>query len=232
MTLPPRIQKRLDNLDQEIAAILSSAERHFETTVPRRIAFDFKSLAKDGDLMTEFERAQSVSFVTRYDHLPDDMKVHVVEQDGNWYIDNFWVLRHLLNDFRPLIQNQRDAVYYTRVHSVWYRMLQRTDPNEGMLVRALSEDGLDITPMYSKWLVENKRAITTVLGQLDFGYLYNGILQHSDTAYSKRFLWDYSSGELNYIFWKHIRVLGFIKSLLGPYHRMMKALTFPSLGPL
>jgi hypothetical protein len=188
MSLPPHIQKRLDNLDQEIAAILLSAERHFETSVPRRIAIDFKSLAKDGDLMTEFERAQSVSFVTRYDHLPDDMKVHVIEQDGKWYIDNSWVLRHLLNDFRPLIQNQRDAVYYTRVHSVWYRMLQRTDPNEGMLVRALSENGLDITLTYSRWLVENKRAITTVLSKLDFGYLYNGILQHSDAAYSKRFL--------------------------------------------
>jgi len=77
-----------------------------------------------------------------------------------------------------------------------------------------------------------KRAITAVLNGLEFGYLYNGILQHSDASLSRRFLTDYASGELNYLLWKHVRVLGFIKSLLRPYHRMMSVLTLPTLGAL
>src|SRR5438270_11428134 len=97
---------------------------------------------------------------------------------------------------------------------------------------SLADTGNDVTALYSKWLTENKRAITAVITNLEFSYLYNGILQHSDTSLSKRYLSDYASVELNYLLWKHVRVLGFIKSLLGPYYKMMNVLTFPKLGPL
>ncbi len=230
--LPQRIQDRLGQLNQDVEAIIAKAETHFETEVPRRIAFDMTSTSTSGDLINEYERAQSVSFVTRYEHLPDNLKVHLVEQDSVWQIGNFWELRHVLNDFRPIIQNQKDAVYYARVHNVLCRMLLRINPAEGMVVRILADSGNDITTLYSKWLTENKRAVKSVIGSLEFPYLYNGILQHSDASVSRRYLSDYASGELNYLLWKHVRVLGFIKSMLAPYYRMMNVLTFPKLGPL
>lgn len=230
--LPQHIQDRLANLDCEVQAIIQSAQANFVTEIPRRLAFSMTSTLGTGDLMTPYERAQSVSFVTRYEHLPENITVRLVEKDGQWLIGNLWVLRHVLNDFRPIIQNQRDAVYYARVHSIWNQMLRRTDPTQGLVVRVLAENGDDVTVQYTKWLNENKRAITAVLGALEFGYLYNGILQHSDGDLSRRFLADYVSGDLNYLLWKHIKVLGFIKSLLGPYHRLMSVLTFPQLGAL
>ena len=70
------------------------------------------------------------------------------------------------------------------------------------------------------------------MNRLEFAYLYNGVLQHSDPNYTKRFLADYTTGQLNYLLWKHVRVLGFIKTLLKPYHTMMRVLTFPALGGL
>lgn len=225
--IPQRIQDRLRDLDREIRTIFARAESKFVTQIPTRLAFKMSSALSTGSLITPDERAQSISFVTRYEHLPDNIKVHITESDGHWHIRNLWVLRHVLNDFRPIIQNQKDSVYYAKVHSTWSRMLQRTNPAQGLVVRVFDEAGNDTTEIYSKWLKENKRAITAILDGLEFGYLYNGILQHSDASQSTRFLTDYASGELNYLLWKHVRVLGFLKSLLGPYHRMMNVLTFP-----
>ena len=205
--LPRRIQDRLGQLHQEVDAIIAKANTHFKTEVPRRIAFNMTSNSTSGDLITGYERAQSVSFVTRYEHLPDNLTVRLIEQDGAWQIGNFWELRHVLNDFRPIIQNQRDAVYYARVHNVWCQMLLRTNSTEGMVIRILAYPDEDITPLYAKWLTENKRAIKSVIDSLEFPYLYNGILQHSDATLSRRYLSDYASGELNYLLWKHVRVL-------------------------
>jgi hypothetical protein len=230
--LPTHVQNRLGDLDREVQDIITNAQRNFVTEIPRRLAFNMTSALGCGDLMTPYERAQSVSFVTRYEHLADNVQVHLVETDGSWRIGNLWVLRHVLNDFRPIIQNQRDSVYYARVHSTWFQMLRRSDPSQGLVVRVIADNGDDVTGPYSKWLNENKRAISAVLNGLEFGYLYNGILQHSDADLSTRFLTDYVSGDLNYLLWKHIRVLGFIRSLLGPYHLLMSVLTFPSLGGL
>ncbi len=230
--LPDRIRQKLEGLQQDVDDIWAKAKLKFKTEIPRRIAFDYTSSAP-GDIIRPYQRAQSVSFVTRYEHLPEDVKIYLGKsQDEQWTISNFWVLRHVLNDYRPIIQNQNDSVFYTRLHSSWYPALIRKNPAEGLVVRALDEHGKDFTPDFAKYLTENKEAITVVLDQLEFGYLYNGILQHSDEGFSKRYLDDYTSGELNYIMWKHLRVLGFIKSLLEPYYRLMVNLTFPSLGPL
>jgi hypothetical protein len=67
---------------------------------------------------------------------------------------------------------------------------------------------------------------------MNFGYLYNGILQHSDPGFSTQYLEDYTSGALNYVLWKHAHVLGVIRRLLWPYFLLMNVLTFPKLGPL
>ena len=67
---------------------------------------------------------------------------------------------------------------------------------------------------------------------LEFDYLYNGILQHSGQEFSQRFLDDYSSGEFNYILWKHVHLLEFIRHLLYPYYRILNTFVFPKLGPL
>jgi len=232
--IPDRIQKRLADLQSEIDEIVATARCKFLTEAPQRIGFTFSGSSKTGagDLMSEYERAQSVAFVTRYDNLPEDMKTHLVEHEGRWMISNLWVLRHVLNDFRPLIHNQHDAVHYNHVHRTWFKMLQRADDKDGIMIRVRDENERDITTVYSQSLVENKQAISAVVNRLDFGYLYNGVLQHSDPKYTNRFWSDYTSGELNYLLLKHVRVLGFIKGLLKPYHTMMSFMTFPTLGGL
>jgi hypothetical protein len=143
--IPRRIRDRLQAIDREIESLMAKAESRFLTEVPRRISFDMSSTTTTGDFITAYERAQSVSFVTRYENLPENVTLHLVEQDGDWYMQDLWVLRHVLNDFRPIIQNQKDAVYYAQIHRAWNQMLRRTDPTEGMIVKVLDETSQDIT---------------------------------------------------------------------------------------
>jgi len=106
------------------------------------------------------------------------------------------------------------------------------DKSKGTVVRVLDVQQQDVTSVYVKWLGERNQAIRHLLAAFDYGYLYNGFLQHSDPKFSKRLMQDYTSGEINYLLWKHVRPLGELKRLLRPYYMLMRSLTFPNLGPL
>ncbi len=229
--LPEPIRERVLRLQDEVDQIVSRAQLLLTAQLPGPVSFRFVNAAPR-DVLTPYERAQSISFVTRYEHLPSEYTVEVVEYEGQFYIGNMAFLRHALNEFRPLIQNQSDSVYYQNIHRVWYSMLTLDDPSQGTTIRVSDTDKRDVTPTYIRWLSEHNEAITFVLRPLDYGYLYNGILQHSDTVYSPRLLQDYTSGEFNYILWKHVLVLAFIRQMLLPYYRLIRILTFPRLGPL
>jgi hypothetical protein len=231
--IPGRIVERLNSLDSEVGSIVAEADAKMTTQFPPRVAFEFSSSVLGRDMLSDYERAQSVSFVTRYEHLPEQLHAQLVSDDnGKWHIANLWELRHVLNDFRPIIQNQSDSVYYQKVHSVWFQMLRRADPSEGMTIRVRDDADQDVTDTYSSCLGERNRAVRHIIGALDFDYLYNGFLQHSDERFSKRLFQDYMSGELNSLIWKHVRPLARIRSLLQPYYVLIRVLTFPSLGPL
>ena len=231
--LPEPIQRRLATLQQEIDQVILRAQGLLITRPPGRISFIFKNRAPR-DVLTPKERAQSISFVTRFEHLPaeDPVTVKLVERKGEWCVGNMASLRHALNEFRPLIQNEEDSVYYKEIHRVWYGMLMLDDASKGTTIRAMDVQNNDVTPIFTQYLRERNKAITYVLKPLDYKYLYNGILQHSVEAYSERFVRDYTSGEINYILWKHVHVLSFIREMLRPYNLLISILTNPKQGPL
>ncbi len=97
----------------EVEAIVATANGLRTIVLPDLISFDIRSSVLDRDILSDYERAQSVSFVTRYEHFPLDVKARLVtDTQGNWHIGNLWDLRQSLNDFRPVIQNQSDSVFY------------------------------------------------------------------------------------------------------------------------
>jgi hypothetical protein len=69
--LPERIANRLMKLQSEIDEILERAQQLLTTILPGPIQFQFKN-STSGDVLTPNERAQVVSFVTRFQHLPGD----------------------------------------------------------------------------------------------------------------------------------------------------------------
>jgi len=228
--LPEPLRARLAAVDAEVNEIIERFTADLKTALPP-VSLQFKYSA-EGDLLSVEERAQSVSFVARYEQIPVTINAQLVETAGAWHIENVATLGHVLSDFRPFIQNKRDSVHFQNMHNVWYRMLLRQDAGEGMVIRAWDAQQNDITPLFRAWVGERNRAMKHLLGALEYDYLFNGVLQHSDARYADRFWSDYTSGELNYVLWKHVRPLGLIKDLLLPYYTMARALTFPSRGPL
>lgn len=229
--LPDRIRDRLTRLQSDVDQIISGAEQLLTTQLPDPVQFEFVNSAPR-DVLADDEHAQSVSFVTRFDHLPTDYTVTIVEREGRYEIEDMAFLRYALNEFRSFIQNERDSVYYKRVHSVWYGMLTLDEENRGTTIRVFDRNRTNVTATYIQWLSERNQAISLVLRPLDYGYLYNGILQHTDPVHSSMFVRDYGSGELNYILWKHAHLLGFIREMLRPYYILIRLLTSPSPGPL
>jgi len=230
-TLPQRIVQRLKELEQELEALVSNVEGRLETRMPGPVALRFQHAAI-GDVLTQRERAQSINFVTRYEALPAQYSIQLTQRDGKWHLANMSLLRYILNDYRPLIQNKRDAVHYRNIHNTWHTFLQRSDPKDGLTIRALDTKDRDVTPIYAKWLGERNQAITEILASLQCDYLYNGILQHSAERFAEQFLKDYISGEINYLLWKHVHAFDIVREMLRPYHALLSILTFPKLGPL
>ena len=229
--LPERIQLRLENLNIQVDQIVSAASALITIQLPGALSLRIENAAPR-DFLTSYERAQSISFITRFDQLPTDYTVQIVHREGEFYIENLSFLRHVLNDFRPLIMNQSDSTYYQNIHRVWYGMLTLGDPAKGTTIRAINEAEIDATAVFTSWLSQHNQAITLALRPLDFDYLYNGVLQHSGEEFSDRFLRDYTSGELNYVLWKHAHILGFIRRLLLPYYQVARWLTCPRVGAL
>lgn len=226
--VPEPIRARVRTMLEEIDSIYTGAMAKFGTVVPNEVTFTTL-----GGLMTTDQEAQTVSFVIRFGHLREEMQVGVDLVNGEWHITNLWEMRHMLNDVRPIIQNQKDCTFYTKINGTIQQFLKRVDPTDGLCVRVF-EDGStnDVTAAYALYLGESKKAVAAILGGLDYAYLYNGILQHSDTDLSLRLISDYTSGELNYILLKHVRVLGQLHHWLTPYYDVLNSLSRPKLGSL
>lgn len=229
--LPESIIKRLESLDSEVNRIISTATNLLKTPSPPKVSFEFGNRAPQ-DFLTEDERAQSIGFITKYEDLPANYSVQLTRQGDRFHIANMPYLRHVLNDFRPLIQNQDDSIHYQNIHNTWRAMLTRESPVSGTKIMVYDQENKDITPLFIQVLSERNQAISFVKRPLDYDYLYNGVIQHCDPRHSKRFLEDYTSGEWNYILWKHVQILGFVKDMLYPYYRLINCITFPKLGAL
>ena len=152
LQLPDHISKKLESLEQEIDQIVSYAELQVTAQLPDTIKFRFENSDSDPYPLPPYGMAQAISFITRYENLPDDYTVAIAHRNGKYYIHNFPFLRHVLNDFRPLIMNQSDSVYYRNIHSLSMTMLTRQDPSEGTILRVLGEEREDVTPAYVEWL--------------------------------------------------------------------------------
>jgi hypothetical protein len=229
--LPDRIKQKINLLEQGIKKIESHALGIVKTSMNEPVSLFVQNQTMT-DLLSDYERGQSISFISRYENLPSLMPVKIVHHQGNYFIGNMTHIRHILNEYRSVIHNESDSVYYQNVHKLCFKMLQEDNYRKGTTINILTKNDEDVTETFMTWLGEHNSAIKFVLRTLDLDYIYNGILQHSDGRFSKRFVKEYMSGEINYIFWKHILLLDLIKDLLKPYYMLMVQFSFPKLGPL
>lgn len=230
-TLPQHIQNKMNQLFDLTEHISNNAYNIVKTVITEPVSFQYKH-QKDSDILTEDERAQSICFISRFEHLPELQKIKLVKQDNGYHIENLGEIRHILNEYRTIIQNQSDSIHYSKIHAFCIKKLKNNDPTNDLSISARGESGVDKTDLVIKMLNERNKSVKYILENSDYKYLYNGILQHSDHSYTNQFLEDYHTGELNYIFLRHAFLLGHIKELLKYHHLILNVLTSPKLGSL
>lgn len=230
---PQPLREKLAAFNEEIHALITKAESFLTTELIQPVQLSFSGKVFGRDIITDYERAQQISFVSRFDHLPDECPVYLQKVGDAFYISNISEIRHTLNEYRPIIINENDPVYYQKLHNFCATKLKNKEGEVNKLcLRAKSFPDIEATVTFLQWIGDRNKAMRWLLEQLEFDYIYNGILQHHDDRFSKRFMAEYTSGELNFIFWKHAHILGFLKELIRPYYQVVHYLTFPKLGPL
>lgn len=225
------VQERLSSNRDEVNQIINEAVQLLETDIVGNASFRIEHSAP-GDILTTEERCQHICFVTKYESLPSFAGINIIKHKDKFYLGNIDYMRHILNEYRLVIQNKSDSIYYAKIHRFCRDKLLCVDPAKGLSISLVHETGGDISDMMVKMLDERNKAISLILKKSEFDYLYNGILQHSDIRYTKRFLREYSSGELNYIYIKHVLLLDYIKDWLFWHYRIINSMTFPQIGPL
>lgn len=229
--IPEPIRARFAETQQAVRQVGEAARAIITVHLPRT-SFHFRHLLPGPDIMTPRERAQSIGFVARFDGLPPAVgPICSIDADGNVWLDNESYMRHTLNEFRPIVKNEDDSVYYVNMHNAWRQRLTRPRNALDLVVRAESEEG-DITPRFVEWLDQTKDAIKLILRAIDLDFLYDGVLQHSDPHHSSRFVAEYMSGDLSWRLLKAANLLWDMRQFLVPYYRLARTLNFPTPGPL
>jgi hypothetical protein len=229
--IPLYIEELFKKTQQEVQLIVEKTFAIQNTDFNDSFSLMYRHEA-NAPLLTDLERAQSICFITRYENLPELGPLHVVGVNGKCHLENMGFIRHILNEYRSIVLNERDFVFYNNVHLFCRKKLINKDPKIGLTIKAVTETGKDVTETVLKILDEFHKSIKVIIESSDFDYIYNGILQHSDPRFTNRFLDDYHSGKINYLLIKNASLLGYIKNVLQMHFKILNQLTFPRLGSL
>lgn len=111
------------------------------------------------------------------------------------------IYESLLNSIRCIIYLEEDSVYYKKVLNAYKRAISGNNCN--WRVKALDESGTtNISQEVIKSFNQTRNLINELLKDKDFDYVYNGVLQHSDERYYKRYIKDCENGALPFVIFK------------------------------
>lgn len=131
--IPDDIKDRSNKMHSEVKTILDAATKYLQTDVSGPISFSFTHSAPT-DILTEYERAQSICFIARYEALPIFKNVKIQEIDGKYHFGNYSEAHYVLNEYRPIIQNKKDSTYYKKLHKYCREKLLNDDPAKGLSI--------------------------------------------------------------------------------------------------
>lgn len=215
MDLPDSFKQKFNKMNQELETLLTEAEK--EWTNPLAVKFRVAlSSSAPKNILTEEEYACFHNFLLKFHDIPDFDKPEISYDGKEIKLLNEDLAKHIINEFRPIIFNQNDPTFYTRIHNIIYKMT--TTPKElGTNLTILGENDVDLTHEYQARINQGRRVITNILNGLDLGYLYNGVLQHADSKFYERYRNDLYTGDIAYIYLKNAFALAHIKKWLKPY---------------
>jgi hypothetical protein len=229
--IPDKILNKLRKNENEAHSIIEEANKLIKDIDCSSISLKYKQSAPL-DVLTPLERAVSMVFMFRYDHLPEYNDFVVGEHRGKYYINEIDDIRAALNEYRTIFYNKKDSLYYGKISNIYREKLLNRDARKGLSISAIDNKENDITLEYIAYLDSTKKAIRYIIDASDFNYIFNGVLQHSDIKYSNKLINDYTDGNLNYILLKNLTLAKCIKLLFKEYARIIGGLSFPRMGSL
>jgi hypothetical protein len=214
-----RVKDKFGSIHNELSQTIDEARNKIEVQIEGRLSITIRNAALSQDIVTEEDRARFTQFVVKFQQLPEIKTVDLVERNSNIFVENLQDAKHVLNEFRPIVWNQNDSIYYNRLYKSISSKLILKDPTVGTILSVVRDDKEDITDLYNKFLKNHRDAIRFILKSYepDLDYLYNGVLQHSDKDFSERLAAEFYSGELSYLLIKNAFLLGPVKQLLIPF---------------
>ena len=221
IVLPKRILQRLKQVSDEMESILTSAETGYSKSLTMTFQFVAENASPIHDVLLDSERAALHGFLAKLRTIPNYPEpVLEALEDGTFVLGNEQLARHIITEFRPILFNQRDPVYFGKVQAIAFQMLNRIDPSEGTKITVVDTSENDVTDSFRAELASCRRVIDSALGKFELDYLYNGVLQHSDERFAERYSDDFHSGELAYTFMKHAHVLTYLRHYLKPLEQI------------
>ncbi|MFH1719186.1 MAG: hypothetical protein ABIF19_17660 [Planctomycetota bacterium] len=232
MDIPPQILKKLKKCENEAIAIIEEAKSKVTDFDTSSIGLQVTSTAPL-PLMTCEERAQSLAFVVRYEHLPELHNFTAGRHpSGHYYLNEIDQIRAALNEYRTIFYNKKDGICYGTITNLYERAFNPKHPNASMRIEALTPEGQDLSADYLKHLKSRKRAIRYAIERSDFDYIFNGVLQHTDGQYAMQMVKQYTEGSLAYLLLKNFLISQGLKDLLSEHYKVINVLNFPKMGPL
>lgn len=225
-----RIAAKLEKIHREVQALVDSSRHGLTDSLPPYYVVEFENASVHSEFLP-FELAQSLCFCAKYISLPTAGDLQVHQSDGNYYLTNPEQIRNVLNEYRSILHNKKDSTHYLKIHQLCRRKL-RNRSTDGLKISIASECGEDLTPALLELLSQKIAAIGRVLDGCEFKYIYDGILQHSNHAYTERYIAEFVSGELNYTFARHAIVCSYIKTELELHFKLLQIWNQLSPGPL
>lgn len=225
------VTERVERCNDGAAKLIESAWSLVSPPLP-----DFRlkySISAPRDILIPYERAQSLCFIAKYDALPEPQALHVEQFENVFVPTNLSAFRHVLNEYRSILQNKKDSTHYSRIHRLCRSKLINRDHSIDLSVTvydAKSEE--DITDLFLANLTQRNRAVSQLLGACEFNYLYNGILQHAEHSFTKRYIEDYTSGRLQYLIFGHALVCHTVRDLLYMHYTVLKYISGVRQGGL
>lgn len=230
-----RIKAKFENIQKELTQVVDEARKLIKVQIDSRLRMSIRNAANNQDIITGDDRSRYTHFAAKYQELPEIITIDLIEKSGSYSVRNLDFAKHVLNEFRPIVWNKKDPIYYARLYESFDTKIILKDPTVGTVLSIMSNDNEDITESFNKYLENHRDAIAFILKnrKQDLDYLYNGVLQHSDKRFGARLGKDFYSGDLNYLLIKNALALGPVKKLLLPFYNVTKIL-FPNfqLGSL
>lgn len=232
MEIPKPIFERLRFCESEAHAILQEASQLITDFDGDSVGFRVTSTLPL-PLMPLDLQAQSLTFMVRFDHLPE---IHDFvagrHPSGRYYLNEIDKIRAALNEYRTIFFNKKDGVYFGRITNLYQRSFIEEPPGSSMRFSAIDRQGQDHSVDFLAHLKSRRKAIQHAINRSDFDFIFNSVLQHSDGQHAMRMVNAYTDGSLNYTLLKNFIIAQGLKEFLKQHYRVINTLNFPIMGSL